>query len=125
MNSSIFIDPNIDLQSKQTIEVIIEFGTKPASLSTGLKNSGRTMDIARQKVDESHSLFREELKELLENNGISYTIMNKYTETFNGVSMKLQSNKINFLLSSKVISAIYSNREQILPIKPVDPMYQL
>ncbi|WP_077325318.1 protease inhibitor I9 family protein [Virgibacillus siamensis] len=120
MNSPIYIDPEIDLQSNETAEIIIEFRIKPASLSTEKSNSD-----ARRKVDESHCYFREELQALLENNRVAYKLMNTYTETFNGVSIKLQSDKITLLLSSNVISAIYSNREQVLPIKPIDPRYQV
>lgn len=123
MNSSIYIDPNIDLQSEEYIEVIMQFKTKPAKVAVAEGNSNLTLEQAKQQIDTSHALFRQELEIYLELKQIQYFITYVYKDALNGVCMELQACQIKALLQSKVIGAIYAN--PTIPIKPNDPMYQL
>lgn len=123
--SSIYIDPKIDLQSEEYVGVIIQFKTRPAQVAVANSNTPLTIEEAKQHVDASHALFREELKNILEQKHIQYFITHTYKDVLNGVSMKLKGTKIKQLLQSKEVEAIYANQKVDLPIKPIDHMYQL
>jgi len=124
MQTEIYIDPKIDLYSDKTIEVLIEFKIKPAKVAVATSVSGITIEQATKQVEESHHIFKEDLTYLNELH-IKYAINHTYKDSFNGVSMSLKGNTIQYLLQSTVIKAIYSNKEMKIPPKPVDTMYQV
>ncbi|MEH7072914.1 protease inhibitor I9 family protein [Neobacillus drentensis] len=123
MNPSVHIDPAIDLSSKQTISIIIEFKTKPAKVAVieaEAKGIPLTLEEAQEQVEESHRMFQKELLELLDKNQTPYKIRHKYTTALNGVSMEIPANEIKRLAeSSSVISRISLNRK----IKLDPPIY--
>ncbi|NEY99274.1 protease inhibitor I9 family protein [Heyndrickxia shackletonii] len=124
MTSALYIDPKINMNSEKTVSIIIHFKTKPAKAAVALaeaKGVPLTLEQAQKDVEESHSRFQEDLKRLLDQNQISYSITYTYTTAFNGVSMKLPGTAIKTLLQSKEIDAIYANQEYHLdpPLKPM------
>lgn len=126
MTTSVHVDPAIDLSSKQTTSIIIEFKTKPAKVAVieaEAKGIPLTLEEAKEQVEESHQTFQKELHELLDNHQVPYTVRHKYTTALNGVSMELPANEIYRLAeSSTVISRISLNRKIKLdpPISPFD-----
>jgi len=124
MNSSIFIDPKIDLGSEGNVQIIVQFKTRPAIIQTKLKPN-LTMEKARQLVEESHRKFQQDVVNYLEKNQIGYVILNRYTEAYNGVAMELVGKHIKYLLQSNEIGAIYLNQKVSLPPLPTDPRYQI
>lgn len=125
MNSSIYIDPEINLQSEENVAIIVQFKTKPAKAAVAISKGKLTLDEAKQQVNTSHAHFQEELNNLLAQKQIQYTVTHRYKVAYNGVAMKLKGNKVQELLQSKVIEAIYANREFDLPIRPFNQMYQI
>lgn len=125
MNPSICVDPKVNLDSEESIEIIIKFKTNPAKIQVSHKNSNVTLDQAIQKVEESHVRFQNELESYLEKYHIEYVILHTYKEAFNGVTIKIQGKNINYLLKSNEIKAIYLNKTKSIPIKPNDPRYQI
>jgi uncharacterized protein involved in outer membrane biogenesis len=127
MNSSVKVDPSIDLSSEKTVSIIIEFKTKPAKIAIleaeaqGLKMS---LDAAKEHVEKSHQAFQKELHAFLDGKQVEYSIKHRYKTAFNGVSMELPANEIKRLMGSSVISKIYPNEEIQLnpPIQPLDQM---
>jgi uncharacterized protein YcfL len=127
MNSSVKVDPSINLSSKKTVSIIIEFKTKPAKITVleaeaqGVKI---TLDAAKEHVEQSHQAFQKELHAFLEGNQVEYRIIHRYKTAFNGVSMELPANEIKRLMGSSVISKIYPNEEIQLdpPIQPSEEM---
>lgn len=122
--SALYIDPKIDMNSEKTVSIIIHFTTEPAKAAVTLaeaKGVPLTLEKAQKDVEESHSRFQEDLKRLLDQNQIPYSITYTYTTAFNGVSMKLPGTAIKTLLQSKEIGAIYANQEYHLdpPLKPI------
>ncbi|WP_251026619.1 MULTISPECIES: protease inhibitor I9 family protein [unclassified Bacillus (in: firmicutes)] len=128
MTPSVHVDPAIDLSSKQTTSIIIEFKTKPAKVAVieaEAKGIALTIEEAKEQVEESHQTFQKELHELLDNHQVPYTVRHKYTTAFNGVSMELPANEIKRLAEfSSVISKISLNRKIKLD-PPILPSEQL
>ncbi|MDR7240198.1 protease inhibitor I9 family protein [Neobacillus drentensis] len=128
MTPSVHVDPAIDLSSKQTTSIIIEFKTKPAKVAVieaEAKGIPLTIEEAKEQVEESHKMFQKELHELLDKNQVPYTVRHKYKNAFNGVSMELPSNEIKRLAEfSSVISNISLNRKIKLD-PPILPSEQL
>jgi hypothetical protein len=126
MNPSVQIDPAIDLSSEQMTSIIIEFKTKPAKiavLEAEAKGIPLKIEEAKEKVEESHVTFQNELQTLLDKNQVPYTVRNTYKTAFNGVSMELPANEIKRLAeSASIISKIYPNKKIQLdpPISPSD-----
>lgn len=127
MNSSIKVDPALDLSSGEKMTVIIEFKTKPAKIAV-LEAEAKGMELslvtAQEDVEQSHKDFEKELHAFLDENKVDYRIIHRYKTAFNGVSMELPANEIKRLLGSSVISSIYPNNEIHLepPIQPSDQM---
>ncbi|MFI8688233.1 protease inhibitor I9 family protein [Rossellomorea sp. NPDC077527] len=127
MNSSIKVDPELDLSSGETISTIIEFKTKPAKvavLEAKAQGVELTLESAKEEVEKSHREFEKELYLFLEKNEVEYHILHRYKTAFNGVSMELPANEIKRLMGSAVISKIYRNKELQLepPIQPSNRM---
>lgn len=127
MNPSAHLDPAIDLTSDQIISIIIVFKTKPAKIAVieaEAKGIPLTIEEAREKVEESHRVFQEELRTIFDQNQVIYKVQNTYKTALNGVSMELPANEIKRLAeSSSVISKIHLNKKiQLDP--PISPRYQ-
>ncbi|MDY0410195.1 protease inhibitor I9 family protein [Virgibacillus soli] len=125
MNSSIYVDPKIDLNSEESIEVIIQFKTNPAKVQIALSDAGLTLDQAMQNVEESHKRFEAELIRISNEHLISFDILNRYKEVYNGVAMRIQGVNIKYLLQSSEMKAIHLNSQMSIPIQPNDPRYQI
>ncbi|MBM7587211.1 hypothetical protein JOC86_003784 [Bacillus pakistanensis] len=127
MDSSVEIDPAIDLSSSQTISIVIHFTTQPAKiavLEAEKKGIDLTFEEAVRQVENSHRKFQEEIRTTLEENQVPYQITHRYKTAFNGVSMKMPANEIHHLTSSTVIQKIYAN-EDIQLDPPTQPTEQL
>ncbi|MGE6257666.1 protease inhibitor I9 family protein [Heyndrickxia sporothermodurans] len=114
MNTSTYIDPAIDMKSEKMISVIIHFKTKPAKVAVTLakeKGTPLTLEKAEQEVEASHARFQDDVKRILGQKNIPYSITYTYKTAYNGVSMKLPANEIKTLLQSKEIEGIYANKE--------------
>jgi hypothetical protein len=123
MNTSIFVDPDIDLSSEGTVSVIVHFKTQPARVAMALaKEQGYLLSFeqATQKVENSHARFLKELEQGLVGKHVEYTITRTYKTVINGMAMKLPAKSIIRLLQSSEIAAIYANQEVQL-----DPPIQL
>ncbi|MCP3741515.1 protease inhibitor I9 family protein [Rossellomorea sp. BNER] len=114
MNTSIFVDPDIDLSSEGTVSVIVHFKTQPARVAMALaKEQGNLLSFeqATQKVENSHARFLKELEQGLVGKHVEYTITRTYKTVINGMAMKLPAKSIIRLLQSSEIAAIYANQE--------------
>ncbi|MFD4705972.1 protease inhibitor I9 family protein [Gottfriedia sp. NPDC058432] len=126
MNPSFYVDPSIDFSTNQMTSIIIEFKTKPAVVAVKeAEAAGKqlTLEEATKQVEESHAKFQEEIKTLLEDQNVPYTIRHVYKTALNGVSMELPGKDIKRLSQSTVIARIYPNKKvHIMP--PVTPFNQ-
>ncbi|MEI4831367.1 protease inhibitor I9 family protein [Bacillus sp. FJAT-53711] len=125
MTSASYIDPKIDMNSKKTVSIIIEFKTKPAKVAVALAKANGvslTLEEAEQNVEDSHARFQKDVKRFLDQKQIPYSITHTYKSALNGVAMELPANEIKALLQSTEINAIYTNQEFHLD-PPPQPTY--
>jgi predicted RNA-binding protein Jag len=127
MNSSVKVDPSINLSSEKIVSIIIEFKTKPAKiavLEAEAQGVEMTLDAAKKHVEQSHQAFEKELLTFLDENEVEYHVKHRYKTAFNGVSIEMPANEIKRLMGSSVISKIYPNQEIQLdpPIQPSNQM---
>jgi len=110
--SGLFVSPEVDLDSNENVSVIVQFNQKPhkvAVLEGALKGNSLSDSEAKSLVDADHATFNKDFKTLSTDDDTNYKISHEYKNTFNGVSIKIPANKINSLLKSKAVKAIYSN----------------
>jgi|SRR5699024_2743397 len=125
MKPFIYIDPNINMESEEMLEIIIQFKTKPINRQMADVKSNQTLDMAKKSVEASHHRFRNELADHLGENHISYEIVTVYKNVYNGVMIRLRGQHINYLLQSDEIESVHMNDTLHIPIKPNDPRYQI
>ncbi|WP_186673670.1 protease inhibitor I9 family protein [Sporosarcina sp. BP05] len=114
----IYIDPEVDMHTKEIVQVIIEFRISPAHVAI-LTNTNLSLEQATELVEQSHRDFHNELEILLVQKQYPHTIMQIYKNSLNGVALELQGIAIQKLLPSQVIKAIYPNREMRIPENPI------
>src|SRR5690625_4054134 len=108
MQTEIYIDPKIDLYSDEYIEILIEFKIKPAKVAMSISHSDMTMEQAKEQVEISHQLFKNELK-MLDEKLIKYSVIYTYKDSFNGVAMRLKANTIKHLLRDRKSTRLNSS----------------
>ncbi|MFD9625897.1 S8 family serine peptidase [Peribacillus muralis] len=118
------LDPNLDLTSGETISVIVQLKQQPigvADLHAKLQGKSLSTAAAKNKVDASQQTFRDDIanlfKEELKQKKAVVQIKREYKHAFNGVAMTVPANKVNELLKSQVVQAVYSDLE----VKVDDP----
>ncbi|XZF76828.1 S8 family serine peptidase [Bacillus sp. AL-1R] len=108
-----------DLKSSTDISVIVEFKSKPekiAILESALEGKSLTPTEAKRRVKHDHTAFEEDLTKILptskeKNGGNKYNITRSFDTVYNGVSMKLPANEVEFLLKSDSVKAVYKSVE--------------
>ncbi|WP_179194839.1 S8 family serine peptidase [Bacillus sp. EAC] len=118
-----------ELKENRDISVIVQFKSKPgqaAVLDAALDGKSLTRDVARSKVDQEHSTFQNDLKQIFPANnsmqrslpstgkGLNivetpYQIKRSFKTSYNGVSMTLPANQVESLMQSDVVQAIYKD----------------
>ncbi|MGG0177217.1 S8 family serine peptidase [Gottfriedia acidiceleris] len=111
------ISSEIDLESSNQTNVIVEFKNKPAKVAqieSSLEGKQLSENEASNLVDQDHLAFDQDVNEILtdkNNEKVDFKINRSYKHAFNGVSMSLPANQIQNLLKSKVVKVIWSNEE--------------
>ncbi|MGE6258377.1 S8 family serine peptidase [Heyndrickxia sporothermodurans] len=107
-----------ELKSDKELSVIVEFKSKPvkvATLEAILKKQNLTEKKAKKKIEKEHIAFTNDLKTIIpsskmKNSKAPYHIMHSFHTIYNGVSIKLPANKVELLLHSDVVKAVYKSR---------------
>lgn len=108
--SGLLLSPDVDLESDQTISVIVEFKTKPskiAMLESQIQGTSLSSTSANQLVEESHEKFKKDASRILKQK--QYEIKRSFKTAFNGVSMTLPANQVEALLQSDSVKAVWSD----------------
>lgn len=111
------LSSDINLNSAEQTEVIVEFKNKPAKVAkifAGMDNQPLTEAEATKLVDQDHETFSKDVKQVLmdENSKkVNYKINRSYKHAFNGVSISLPANQIENLLKSKTVKTVWSNEK--------------
>ncbi|MEH7335328.1 S8 family serine peptidase [Neobacillus drentensis] len=111
--SGLLLNSTVNLESDQTVPVIVAFKNKPdkvAVLEAAIKGENLSVDKAKSKAEADHSTFQNDLNSIFKDkaNG-SYKVKRQYKHAFNGVALDVPANKLNELLKSDAVHAIYSD----------------
>ncbi|WP_163099053.1 S8 family serine peptidase [Peribacillus alkalitolerans] len=112
------LSPNTNLESEESISVIVEFKDKPAKTAVAeaaVNGKQLLLNDAKQKADAAHETFKSDLQEIykedLKKKKNIYNVKRLYKNAFNGVAIELPANKVKALLQSNSVKAIWSNEE--------------
>ncbi|PEL13335.1 S8 family serine peptidase [Bacillus sp. AFS017336] len=105
------ISPDVDLNADTPLKVIVQFKQAPSEIDFKInQNSGLKASIneSRDKVEESHLKFKQQLKDnkKLKNIGVN----REYKNIFNGVAMTLPANEVKELLTLDTVNAVYEDK---------------
>lgn len=111
--SGLFLNSTVNLESEQTVSVIVSFKNKPqkvAVLEAAVQGENLSADKAKSKAEADHTTFKNDLKTIFKDKSdASYKVKREYKHAFNGVALDVPANKINELLKSDAVQAIYSD----------------
>lgn len=116
--SGLQLSPDVNLNSDEKISVIVQFKTLPsktAVLAAQAEGKSLSLSQANQQVEEAHSSFQKDLATIFKEEK-PYVLKQKYKHAFNGVSMQIPSNKVEALMKSKAVQAIWESK--VLSIDP-------
>ncbi|MGA5690180.1 S8 family serine peptidase [Cytobacillus pseudoceanisediminis] len=109
---------DIDLESTEEVNVIVEFKQLPAKVEKvqkSLKGEEVSLEAAKKKVEESHKKFAKDLQDKIgkkaKSGNAKYEIKHTYKNALNGAAVTLPANEIQNLLESEVVKAVYSELE--------------
>ncbi|MEE6449820.1 S8 family serine peptidase [Gottfriedia acidiceleris] len=126
------ISSNIDLNSNEQTNVIVEFVNKPAKVAQIEASSygeQLTRAEAENLVDKDHEDFQDDVSKVLideKKSKVNFKINRSYKNAFNGVAMSLPADQIKNLLKSKAVKAVWSNEKfSIDPPKQAENNEQL
>ncbi|XRG79072.1 S8 family serine peptidase [Rossellomorea sp. GAMAL-10_SWC] len=111
--SGLFLDSNVNLNSPESVSVIVSFKQKPekiAVLESALKGQALSDSEAASNADADHTKFKSDISSLFKTKSDgSYKIKREYKHAFNGVALEVPANKLNDLMKSTAVQAIYSD----------------
>ncbi|PEJ60560.1 hypothetical protein CN692_00265 [Bacillus sp. AFS002410] len=111
--SGLFLDSNVNLNSSETVSVIVSFKQKPqkiAVLEAALKGQALSYSKAASNANADHTKFKSDLGSLFKTKSDgAYKIKREYKHAFNGVALEVPANKLNELMKSSAVQAIYSD----------------
>ncbi|MFB7142413.1 S8 family serine peptidase [Gottfriedia sp. NPDC056225] len=111
--SGLFLDSNVNLNSPETVSVIVSFKQKPqkiAVLEAALKGQALSNSEAASNANADHTKFKSDISTLFKTKSDgSFKIKREYKHAFNGAALEVPANKLNDLMKSTAVQAIYSD----------------
>ncbi|UPM53767.1 S8 family serine peptidase [Gottfriedia acidiceleris] len=111
--TGLFLNSNVNLNSPETVSVIVSFKQKPqkiAVLESALKGQALSESEAASNANADHTKFKSDISSLFKTKSDgSYKIKREYKHAFNGVALEVPANKLNDLMKSTAVQAIYSD----------------
>ncbi|PGX02652.1 S8 family serine peptidase [Bacillus sp. AFS033286] len=114
------ISPDIDSNSSELVNVIVEFNQAPAKIEV-MKQAAKGKKIAattaQAKVDEEHKVFKQHIESLKSKKDASTYDMKKveitreYKNAINGVAMTLPGVAVQELIESGVVKRVFKDYE--------------
>ncbi|MBO9128922.1 S8 family serine peptidase [Bacillus sp. 165] len=115
LKTGLQLSRDVDLTSNEEVTVIVEFKDFPAKVAQIAKAvKGETLSLtqAKENVEKSHAQFNKDLQSKVgktKSGKDAYQIKYTYKNSLNGVALTLPANRINTLLDSDVVKAVYSD----------------
>ncbi|PEL09939.1 S8 family serine peptidase [Bacillus sp. AFS017336] len=105
---------DVDLDSSKTVSVIVEFKNKPkkvAMLEAAVNGQTLSSSEAQSDVDNDHATFKTDLENAFSSKSDgTYKVTREFKTAFNGITLKVPANKLQTLVQSGAVKAIYSNQ---------------
>ncbi|MGG1676665.1 S8 family serine peptidase [Neobacillus sp. NRS-1170] len=102
-----------NLNSSESVSVIVQFKNQPhkvAVLKAALDGKVLSDTQAKNNVDNDHEAFKNDLKATFKTEADgSYKVKREFKNAFNGVVLEVSANKLEELVKSESVQAIYSN----------------
>lgn len=123
------ISPDINVNSPELVNVIVEFKQAPAKVEVmkqAAKGKRLAVTSAKDKVEASHQQFKKEFNKLKglrvasSQNLNDSKITREYKHAFNGVAVKIPGNMLEELVKSDVVKRVWNNKEFQLDL-PKEP----
>ncbi|EHB54602.1 S8 family serine peptidase [Paenibacillus lactis] len=120
-------DPVLDqslLQSRGSVNVIVELSEEPVALSEGISSlQGKSFSSSEEKkVREAVQLEQQTFIRNLDRNQIDYTISNEYHYALNGISLEVNSDQLEALAEQPGVLGVYPDLEVAVdPVHEVSP----
>ncbi|QKE73342.1 S8 family serine peptidase [Arthrobacter citreus] len=116
---SFIISPDINVNTKEPIKIIVEFKEAPSAI-TALKQksegkSVNTYDV-NEKVEENHNTFTKYVQSMKSKKTIEYDVSNikitkEYRNAINGVAMTIPGIAVKELVQSGVVKRVWDDKE--------------
>lgn len=107
--TGIYLNSNINLDSESPVSVIVSFKNKPqkvAVLEAAVQGKSLSNEKAKSNAEADHAKFKKDLDDLFAG---SYKIKREYKHAFNGIALEVPANKLNDVMKSDAVLAIYSD----------------
>ncbi|WP_440602349.1 S8 family serine peptidase [Bacillus sp. GB_SG_008] len=119
-NSNFTISPDIDSNSPELVNVIVEFNQAPAKIEV-MKQAAKGKKIAsttaQAKVDEEHKVFKQHVESLKSKKDAGtydtqkMKVTREYKNAINGVAMTLPGVAVQDLIQSGVVKRVFKDYE--------------
>lgn len=117
---------DVDLDSSNTVSVIVEFNNKPkkvAMLESAVNGQTLSSSKAQSYVDNDHATFKTDLENAFTSKSDgTYKVTREFKTAFNGVSLQVPANKLQELVQSGAVKAIFSNQTVQLDEPKSEPL---
>ncbi|WP_045522528.1 S8 family serine peptidase [Neobacillus niacini] len=111
--TGLFLDSNVNVDSDNQVSVIVSFKNKPqkiAILESAVNGKSLSNDQAKNNAEADHVTFKKDLDSLFKDKSDGlYKVKREYKHAFNGVALEVPANKLNELMKSDAVLAIYSD----------------
>ncbi|MBJ7983290.1 S8 family serine peptidase [Bacillus cereus] len=120
VNPNFTISPDIDSNSPELVNVIVEFNQAPAKIEVmkqAAKGKKLSSATAKAKVDEEHKVFKQHVESLKSKKDAGtydtqkVKIKSEYKNAINGVAMTLPGVAVQDLLQSGVVKRVFKDYE--------------
>ncbi|UOY92573.1 S8 family serine peptidase [Ectobacillus sp. JY-23] len=112
VQTGLFLQQDVNLESESNVSIIVAFKQKPekmAVLEAALRGESLSAAKAKSNVDADHATFKSDLTRIFKEKEDAYKVKRVYKHAFNGVALEVPANKIQDVLKSDAVQAIYSD----------------
>lgn len=113
VNPGFIISQEINPQSPEVINVIVEFEQEPAKVAMAKANS-TTFSSAKKKVEDAHITFENAIKKAKNSklaNVEKIEVTREYRHAINGVSMTIPSNLVHILVQTGMVKHVWLDKK--------------
>lgn len=119
--TGLLLNTDVNLNSENPVSVIVSFKNKPqkvAVLEAALQGKNLSNEKAKSNAEADRAKFKNDLDTLLKD--VPYKVKREYKHAFNGVALEIPANRLNDVMKTDAVQAIYSD-VTVKAEAPVEP----